>query len=364
MSISRHSRLVRGPAIVQFHWTTGSGGSAVQHNVVFRTKGDVVFTPETQTFDVESSELGVIDRRASELMATVRFTPVGVVDSDGVGILWPHLQKLPGQSLFGAQDVLVEVWPVAGAAASANDNGMIYLQNAVVSKMPDIILSAVQTEIGEVEVRGILSNNSVWESGAHWTMTDENAPTLSTLSPSSIPTVPAKLAWGTAFSDIKTENGVRIEFEMGTQDEVEDESGVYDITLTDLKARARFTPVAGWDMEEVYSALHQNDDQLRGSSVYRQNLVATSKEAGGLIVTLYGAALLTMPMTYGATSKRIGELTLEGIRGTGNAIAAVSIATAQTAAPRSTSSATPSSGDGEGEGGEGGDGEGSGTTGT
>lgn len=111
-------------------------------------------------------------------------------------------------------------------------------------------------------------------------------------------------------------------------------------------------------MEEMSDILHENDDRLRGSSIYRQNLVATSKEAGGLIVTLFGASLLTMPLTYGATSRRIGELTLEGIRGTGNAVATIAIATSQTAAPRSTSSRPAASGgDGDGEG----DGEGTGT---
>lgn len=356
MSISRHNRLVRGPAIVEFSWRTGSGQSAVTHNVRFRTKGDVVFTPETQTFDVESSELGVIDRRASELMATVRFTPVGVVTADAVDILWPHLAKLPGQSLFGAQDVYCTVLPVAGAAATANDSGCVFLQNVAVTKMPDIALSATATQIGEVEVRGILGDNSLWESGSHWGMTDESEPTLEALSPASIPTVPARLAWGT-WNDIKTQDGVHIEFEMETQDEVEDEAGCYDITLTGLKARARFTPVAGWDMEDVCSRLHNNDDLFRGGSVFRADVTATSKEPGGLIVNLYGCSLLTMPMTYGATSPRLGELTLEGLRGTGNAVAAITLATAQTAAPRSTSAATPGDGEGDGEG----TGEGTGT---
>lgn len=350
MSISRHSALVRGPAILEFSWRTGSGQSAMSHNYRVRTKDDVVFTPETRTFEVESSELGVLDRRADEKLATCTFTPVGVVDADGIALLWPHLSKLPGQSLFGAQDVTLTVWPVAGSLETHNDNGMVVMKNVAVTKMPSIQLSPTKTALGQVEVRGILMDDASWSSESHWYLNDDGAPTLSALNPASIVTAPAALAWGD-WDDIKTKDGVTIEFEMGTQDEVEDEGGVYDITLTDLKARARFTPVAGWNMAEVEERLHIADDLYRGGSVFRADLTATSKAAGGLIVGLFGCSLLTMPMTYGATSPRIGEITLEGLRGTGNAVATIAIATALTAAPRSAAAASPAATPATGEGG-------------
>ena len=356
MSISRHSAIRRGPAILEFSWRTKSGTQWTTHTYRVRTQGDIVFTPETRTFDIPSSELGTVDRRASELLATCTFTPVGVVDADGISILWPHLAKWPGQSLFGARDVTLCVWPVAGAEATSNDNSKVYMSNVAVTKMPSITLSPTKTAIGQVEVRGILADDHIWASDSHWSLTDDSAPTLAALDPASIITAPATLAWG-SWPNIRTKDGVTIEFDMETQDEEEDEAGIYDITLVDLKARARFTPVAGWDMADIYDRLHINDDLYRGGSVFRADVTATSKEPGGLIVNLYGCSLLTMPMTYGATSPRLGELTLEGLRGTGNAIAAITLATAQTASPRSTSAATP--GDGE-DGGEG-DGEGTGT---
>ena len=343
MSISRHSALVRGPAILVFSWTTGSGTSAVNHTYRIRTKDDVVFTPETRTFDVQSSELGILERRADEKLARCTFTPVGIIDADGISVLWPHLAKLPGQSLFGENDVTLCVWPVAGSSEIPRDFGLVKMFNVAVMKMPSIQLTPTKTAIGQVEVRGILKDNAAWDDDSHWQLTDDSAPTLDAINTANIVTAPAGLAWGD-WSDIKTKDGVTIDFEMGTQDEVEDEGGVYDITVTDLKASAKFTPVAGWDMTEVEERLHNVNGDYRGGSVFRANLTATSKAAGGLIVQLYGCSLLTMPMTYGATSPRLGELTLEGIRGTGNAIAAISIATAQTASPRSLSrNAAPAS---------------------
>lgn len=321
MSISRHSAIVRGPAVVEF--SGGSGASAWTYT--FRTKGDVTFDHETQAFDVESSELGVMDQRASEIVATIKFTPVGTVDANGVSILWPHLAKLPGMSLFGSGDVTVKVRPVAGSE-SANDT--IHLANAAVTKMPDIFVSAVKTQVGEVEVRGILADEAAWEDETHWWLDTDGAPTLATLNPANIPTTPGTISWGTGFTDIKTEEGVTISFDMQTQDEVEDESGVYDITLTGLSAKATLTPVAGLSLEDFAERLHIGDNLLRGGSIERHNLVVTSRDAGGLAVTVYNAAMRQLPLAYGATSRRVGALTFEGLRGTGNAVAAVSIVAA------------------------------------
>lgn len=325
MSISRHSAIVRGPAVVEF--SGGSGGSAWTYT--FRTKGDVTFDHETQAFDVESSELGVIDRRAQEIVATVKFTPVGVVDADGVAILWPHLAKLPGQSLFGSGDVTVKVRPVAGST-SADDT--VVLKNAAVTKMPDIVISAVQTQVGDVEVRGILQDGGIWADEEHWTVDNTGAPTLATLNPANIPTTPGTVAWGSSITDLKTSEGVTISFDMQTQDEVEDETGVYDITLTGLSAKATLTPVAGATVGDLADGLGLWGSGAfnRGGSIPRHDLVVTSRDEGGLAVTVYNASLRQLPLVYGATSRRVGQLTFEGARGTGNAVAAVSIVAAAT----------------------------------
>jgi len=346
MSIQRRNTIVRGPAIVKVTSYTApltQNGSPVAHTYTFRTKSDVVFTPETRVFDVESSELGKIDQRASELLNTAVFTPVGVVDADGVGILWPHLAKLPGQSLFGDYDMEVEVIPVAGGRG-------VKLWNAAVTKMPDIFISSTKTQIGEVTLRGIIDDDYDWGEDNHVSFGDWDTPTLAAISPSGIPTCSPIVAWGSGMSDIKTADGVSISFDLQTQDETEDEVGVYDITVTDLKATARFTPVAGFDLDELSDILHRAQGRRRGGSVRRDNLVVTSMYAGGLVVTVYNAALLSAPMTFGATAKRFGELTFEGARGTGNAVADVARVVANHHLPKGK---TEAESDGEGEVGEG-----------
>lgn len=306
MSISRASTIIRGPAIV------------VLGGVTFRTKGDVVFTPEAKTFDVESSEMGVIDQRADQRMATVKFTPVGVLGASVVAALWPHLAKLPGESLLGGEDTECTVQPVSGGIG-------VRFANAAVSKMPAIDISATKTVIGEVEIRGILKNNSAWAADSHWELATLAAPSLGTLDPATIPTSPGSVNWGTGFADIKTLEGVHFEFDMQTQDESSDEDGVYDITLTGLSATATLTPVAGVDLSLLAARMGVAANQLRGMSLPRNDLAVTGRDTGSLAVTIYNAALLTAPLAYGPTSRKVGELSFRGLRGTGNAVAAVSV---------------------------------------
>lgn len=66
-------------------------------------------------------------------------------------------------------------------------------------------------------------------------------------------------------------------------------------------------------------------NQLRGMSLPRNDLSVTGRDTGSLAVTLFNAALATAPLTYGPTSRKLGELSFRGLRGTGNAVAAVTV---------------------------------------
>lgn len=359
MSIQRRQTIVRGPAIVRLLYRTAptSGDTPVEHTYTFRTKDDVVFKPETKVFDVPSSELGRIDQRASELLNTAEFTPVGTVNADGVALLWPHLAKLPGESIFGDYDTECEIIPVAGGRG-------VRLWNVAVAKMPDIFLSATKTQIGQVQLRGIIDDGYDWGDSMHVNIGDEeeaqyDPPELAAISPSSIPTTTPVVSWGSSMDDIKTADGVTISFDLQTQDESEDGVGVYDITVVDLKATAKFTPVAGFDLDELNDILHNADGRHRGGSVRRDDLRAKSRAVGGLDVTVFNASLLSAPLTYGATAKRFGELSFEGMRGTGNAVATVAIVTqhhwhprAKTAAAGTSSAEPAATTEPEGEGGQ------------
>lgn len=301
MPIQRGS-IIRGPAVVTF------GGQT------FRTKGDVQLTMGVDSFDVESSEYGPIDRRRNNITISLTFTPVGVVTAAIIPVLWPHLSKAVGASLFGSSDVPCTVAPVGGGL-------QLVLSAAAITKMPDIIVSATKTSIGQVEITGILANNSDWYgAAARYTASTIVAPTLAAIDTASIPTSPAYVDWDGVFADLPTAEGVTVSFDLQTNNEETDEDGLVDITLGSVSASASFEPVGGVGVDEWLDALGlQGTGVLRGTSLGGHTLNVFARDAGGLDVTIPNARLAELPLSYGRGSRRVGQLTFQGFRTSGAA---------------------------------------------
>lgn len=331
MGISRQSVIVRGPALVEFRWpepgTGEAAGTVVTTSYAVKSKGDIVLTPEIQAFGIECSELGEVEQRRQEIMLTLKFQPAGVVDATSLALFWPHLDKLPGESLASHQvyedpvttsptyeelvpyDMEVKIWDRAGAVKD------IVLKNCYVTKMPDIDLSAVQTQIGEVEIRALLPDGLDWAEFARMSFPSAKprTPWPAGVDTANIPTVSPTVAFG-ELSDLKTKDGVKISFDMQTQDETEDETGVYDITLVSLNAKASFIPVAGADQYTLLRTYLAAEAGARGSAIARHAFSATSNAPGGLAVTIPNAALLTAPLTWGRQAGRFDRLEVQGLR--------------------------------------------------
>lgn len=306
MPIQRGS-IIRGPAVVTF------GGQT------FRTKGDVQLTMGADTFDIESSEFGPIDRRRNNITISLTFTPVGVVSAAIIPVLWPHLSKAVGASLFGTTDVPCTVAPVGGGL-------QLVLSAAAITGMPAIDISATKTSIGQVTITGILANNKEWAAAAaRYTASTISAPTLSAIDVSTIPTSPAYVAWDDVFEDIATAEGVHVEFDMQTQNEETDEDGLVDITMVSVAASASFEPVCALGPDDLLDEIGlQGSGVLRGTSLSGHDLTISARDAGGLRVEIPDARLASLPMAYGPSSRRIGQLTFQGFR-TSSAAATITV---------------------------------------
>lgn len=300
MPIQRGS-IIRGPAVVTF------GGQT------FRTKGDVQLRLGVDSFDVESSEYGPIDRRRNNITASLSFEPVGVVTAAVIPVLWPHLSKAAGTSLFGSSDVPCTVAPVGGGL-------QLVLSAAAITKMPDIIVSATKTSIGQVEITGILANNKEWSAAAaRYTASTIVAPTLAAIDTASIPTSPAYVDWDGVFADLPTAEGVTVSFDLQTNNEETDEDGLVDITLGSVSASASFEPI-GFAVDDWLDALGlQGTGVLRGTSLGGHELYVHARDVGGLDVTIPNARLAELPLSYGRGSRRVGQLTFQGFRTSGAA---------------------------------------------
>lgn len=310
MSITRGT-VLRGPAVIQV------GNSNPK---TIRTAGDIKVNMQLDTFDIPSSEYGNIDQRRGNVKIELTFQPVGTVTSDMLDILYPHLALPVGASLFGTTDTKWTIQPVAGL-------GKIELHACAVTKMPDIVVSATKTSFGEVTVTAILKNATAWDNAAaRYTYTASgSAPTLAAIDTALIPTIPAAVSWGSILSSVKTTDGVIVSFDMQTNDEESDEDGIFDVTLGNIAASAKFTPVAGATESALLTALGlQGNGIFRGTSTTGANLTIAAVRPGGLKVVIPSARLSELPLTYGMQSRRFGEVTFRGYR-TSGAAATVSI---------------------------------------
>ncbi len=326
MSIKRGS-VLRGPAIIKLG------------NHIIRTAGDIQLSMGLDTFEIPSSEFGPIDQRRNNVMLSATFTPVGEVTADMLALYWPHLALPIGVSLFGATDIACDIVPVTGKE-------MLKFKAAAVTQMPNIIISATKTSLGEMTITGLLANEANWDAeAARYEYTPNgSAPNLGAIDVNNIATMPARVNWGDGFTDLKTGEGVTVAFAMETNDEECDEDGIFDVTLGNITASATLTPLNTTVGALLARMGLQGSNVLRGTSTAGFDLSVQASRQGGLKVTIPSARLANLPLAYGMQSRRIGELTLQGFR-TSGAAATVGIVSAADISARSAVPVAPESGD-------------------
>lgn len=313
MAFTRGSTL-RGPAYITF------GGQTI------RTAGDVKVTFGISTFDVPSSEFGIIDKRRNAINISLTFTPVGVVSSGMLSVLWPHLALNTGESIFGASDDACVISPV-------NGKGKITLHNCAITKMPNIMVSATKTTIGEVTITSLLANSTDWNSEvARYTYTPSwNYEDPGAIDTTSIPTMPARVQWGSAspWTTLLSGEGVDIVFDLATTEEQTDEDGIVDMFVSTITPSATFIPIGASEANWLTRLGLQSVDEasvnvLRGTPLTGNSLTVEASRAGGIKVVIPNCTVASVPFSYGLTNRRIGQITLTGFR-TSGAAATISI---------------------------------------
>lgn len=312
MSYTRGSTL-RGPATVSL------GALAI------RTKGDVKVSLALETFKIESSETPVLDERLSGIPVTIEFTPVGQITSDIIAAVFSPLSLALGSSLFGTSDVACVITPLSG-------KDKITFHCAAITKMPPIIVSATKTTLGSITITAILKNTTAWtDAAARLTVADVTAPTLDAIDPLTIPTNPARIKWGSTspWSALGSREGVTVSLEMSTDDDVTDEDGLVDMVLSGITAKATFSPMGCSAAQAIVALAVQGTGVVRGASLASraEQLEIESASVGGLKVVIPDAALKNLPLIYGRTSPRFGDIELVSLP-TSGVVATVSIVAA------------------------------------
>lgn len=293
------------------------------------------------TFEIPSSEFGAIDQRRNNVPISLTFQPVGVINAQLIPIYWPHLSLPIGASLFGADDATCEIFPVDGKEA-------LTLKAVAITNMPDIIISATKTTLGELTMTSLLGNEASWSDATarYAYFATKNFPSPGEIDIANIPTMPAHVAWGDGFTDIKTGEGVTFAFNMETNNEECDEDGIFDVTLSNISVSATLSPLTTTVGALLTRMGLQGAGVLRGTSTAGHDLTGQASRIGGLKVKLPSARLANLPLNFGMTSRRIGELTFQGFR-TGGSAAEISMVTAADIQARTTPPTAPATGGGD-----------------
>ena len=265
--------LVKGPAKCVYTPATGAA--------TFFSKDDFNVALEQSTFDVRNSAHGLTSQRVLDVMAKATMTPEGRLTAAMIAGLWPYASSLVGTSIFGAADQPL--------AFHASDGALHTILAAAVTKMPDLLFSAVNTMVGPVEFTGMRADGMDWDDAdSLYTIASGATFTDSTFSDALIKTQAYTGAFGAVagFTAFDTLDGFKVTFPLETSAGGTDPHGILTRHFQSVGAIVTCIPVGATSAQILAAAKVQGAGAARGRAL------------GGTALTITGAdsvVYLTIP---------------------------------------------------------------------
>lgn len=288
--------IIRGPAIITF------GGQT------FYTAEDIEVNPGITFGEVNTAMHGKVDSFIDDIVSEITFTPAGQWLAAHLAVLFPYTNPVIGGSIFGSSDSDVVIKTLAGQ--------QITYKAGAITKMPDIILSAVKPALGAVTISCIGKQDTDWDDEAKRAVVAAQAFADTSFDPSKILMAPyaAALTGASApWDDIQTEEGWTLSFETALEPVKTDSLGTVDMTIGGVTAMAKCVPV-GISESDLLAKL-----PLQGTGIRRglrlsglgADLTIQGPATGDPIVVLKNAVLTTGALRFGRTALRTGEIAFE-----------------------------------------------------
>lgn len=280
-------------------------GRVVFNSASFFSKDDFSVAINTKTFDLRTSAHGITDTRDEDQELKLSFAPDGRLNSTIISALWPYASSAPGDKLMSATDV-----PLYIHTAESHLHTVLA---AAVWKMPDIILSATETQIGQIEFIGLRANGEEYatDSKVYIAATSGGTFTDTNFATSGIVTQAYTSVFGavTGLTSFESENGFQVSFDLQWEPEKIDSAGILNYRFKDLVVRCRCIPV-GPTADDILDAIRvQGTGAGRGKS--RSNIAADLTITGAdttTIITLKKMTLNQGQFAFGPTPLRTGEV--------------------------------------------------------
>jgi hypothetical protein len=308
MSLDR-TTIIRGPCQIIYTPATGSP-------VTSYSQGDVRLSVGHQTFDIVNSAFGSVQERTQQRVATVQYTPVGVIVAGATLIdYWgPYGAKKAGDHMLsstGDDNLIIQSY-----AGPNYVKATVY--NVATTKIPDLHCSATKTAAGDVTWTGLgqglptlQAQNSAntfvhFENGS--LPTDAFDPSLIITETYAATLSQNNIALAAPWNSLFTTQGWNCSFDLNLQPVTCDSHGIIDWTVGNVRATARAQLLG---VSEVDVANLITTDIIRGAPLPLYQLAITGLH---LSIALNATEVKMMPAQYGTATLRLADMEFTGVR--------------------------------------------------
>ena len=281
--------LIAGPAIV------------THDSQVYYSQGDITVQAQLQSWDVNTSMHGPIDKRLKSRAYDISFTPAG--ECEAFDKYFPYAATDIGAGVFAASDKDLVIQTLSGQKYT--------FMRAAMIKMPGLNLGTGATALTDMTFRALLDSSIEPTADDAFVKLEATAFSDATFDETKILSPGYTAAFGTdPYDEIESLDGFRIELALSFKEHNVDRYGLVQMHLTGIQATARFTPAglteAQWDAMVIPDGANA---VIPGQSLAKAGTdLIISKGAGYPQVTISDAGIEGHGLAFGE-AQRFSELT-------------------------------------------------------
>lgn len=279
--------------------TINEGPAAITYNgYTYYSEGTITLTPDLALRDITSSYYGPIDARVTDKAFTLKFTPVGMCDTQSA--YFPYTNADIGKLIAPATDKPLIIYTAAGTK--------ITISAAVIIGCPQLLLATDKGPMGEMTFGCLGDLNKIDAASAECYYKIEAAAIAAhSLDPATIPTPAYKLTIGETEYD--SEEGFTFDLGMTTEPRKVNRYGTVNFKLTALRPTLSFTPFGPTESAALaLLAMQGAGAALMGhSNRMSQSLTLAPVSGHGITIEFDDCQVREGSMLFSASDPRHGQ---------------------------------------------------------
>lgn len=290
--------------------TTIEGPAVVEYNSVkYYSEGAITLTPETSMRDITSSMWGRVQKRMTDKIITVGFTPMGMLNNQTA--YWPYTVANLGAALAPSSDLDITIWAASGVK--------IVLKAGVITQCPQLILAADKGPFGPMTLTamGALTKATGVADCMHVITSAAIASHALDLSKILTPGYKAELihvGGGVGGIDevehtFESEEGFTFDGGYAIQPRKTNAYGTVNFKLTDIQPKLTFKPYGPTETQALawLNLQGASGTKIGAANTLGRKLKVSPADGSGITLEFADCQLESMSLVYGATDPRHGD---------------------------------------------------------